>query len=358
VVANNGSMTRNGQSMTVNVDFDGDGISQAALRASNGAVISLGDLNGDSCGGSSANGVASSYGWAVDDTGRTAVGTAYVDRNGDGSCESPYGGEVLPFIWTAGKGMRALDTKKLPMDELPWVRAHAISGNGEVVLGTSNFQYAYAWVKEGPAINLTERYGADANAYAVSFDGHRVALNIVDRDTYQSRGVALWDHARGLTPIGALQWCKDVPYVDWFGGDQCEYMTGAEIEANVGKPPMEIFDMSDDGSVLIGRSGSFFTGLVGALWIEQVGWMTWDEFFRRQGVVEAANVPFSNPISISGTGSEVVGGMVGASFSWLVNMSQVFVCERGNSIQAGFPNGLRAKIAAGAKLGRCEHLDD
>ena len=162
VVANNGSMTRNGQSMTVNVDFDGDGISQAALRASNGAVISLGDLNGDSCGGSSANGVASSYGWAVDDTGRTAVGTAYVDRNGDGSCESPYGGEVLPFIWTAGKGMRALDTKKLPMDELPWVRAHAISGNGEVVLGTSNFQYAYAWVKEGPAINLTERYGADS----------------------------------------------------------------------------------------------------------------------------------------------------------------------------------------------------
>ena len=44
VVANNGSMTRNGQWMTVNVDFDGDGISQAALRSSNGAVISLGDL--------------------------------------------------------------------------------------------------------------------------------------------------------------------------------------------------------------------------------------------------------------------------------------------------------------------------
>lgn len=63
-------------------------------------------------------------------------------------------------------------------------------------------------------------------------------------------------------------------------------------------------------------------------------------------------------ISISGTGTEVVVGMVGASLSWLVNISQVFVCERGNSIQTGFPNGLRAKIAAGAKLGRCEHLDD
>ena len=148
-----------------------------------------------------------------------------------------------------------------------------------------------------------------------------------------------------------------MPYVSWFGGDLCESMTGDEIKAQVGSPPMEIFDMSDDGSILVGRTGSFFTGFVGALWIERVGWMTWDDFFRKQGVVEASNTPFSNPISISGTGTEVVGGMVGASFSWLVNMSQVFVCERGNSIQTGFPNGLRAKIAAGAKLGRCEHLE-
>jgi hypothetical protein len=358
VVANNSSMTRNGQWITANVDFDGNGISQAALRSSNGALVSLGDIkNGDTCGGSSEWGASSSYGWAVDDTGSKAVGTAYVDRNRDGSCESPYLGEIVPFIWDAKRGMRELDTSSLPVAELPWIRAHAISGNGEVVLGTSNFQYAYAWVKEGKAINLTERYGADP-AYAVSFDGHRVALSLLDRDTYQGKGVALWDYARGLTPIGSLEWCKDVPYVSWFAGDLCESMTGDEIKAQVGSPPMEIFDMSDDGSILVGRTGSFFTGFVGALWVEQVGWMTWDDFFRKQGVVEASNVPFSNPISISGTGTEVVGGIVGASFSWLVNMNQVFVCERGNSIQTGFPNGLRAKIAAGAKLGRCEHLDD
>jgi len=119
-------------------------------------------------------------------------------------------------------------------------------GNGDVVLGTSNFQYAYAWVKEG-------------------------------------KGVALWDYARGLTPIGSLEWCKDVPYVSWFGGDLCEELTSEEIKAQVGSPPMEIYDMSDDGSILIGR-----------------------------------------------TGTEVVGGMVGTSFSWLVNMNQVFVCEHLN----------------------------
>jgi uncharacterized protein YodC (DUF2158 family) len=358
IVANNSSMTRNGQWLTVNVDFDGNGISQAALRSSNGALVSLGDIrNGDTCGGSSEFGVTSSYGWAVDDTGSKVVGTAYVDRDRNGSCEQPNLGEVVPFIWDAKRGMRELNTSNLPVKDLPWIRAHAISGNGDVVLGTSNFQYAYAWVKEGKAINLTERYGAES-AYAVSFDGHRVALSLVDPNTFQGKGVALWDYARGLTPIGALEWCRDVPYVSWFAGDLCEFMTGDEIKAQVGSPPMEIFDMSDDGSILVGRTGSFFTGFVGALWIERIGWMTWNDFFRKQGVVEAVNVPFSNPISISGTGTEVVGGIVGASFSWLVNMNQVFVCERGVSIQTGFPNGLRAKIAAGAKLGRCEHLDD
>jgi hypothetical protein len=360
LVANNSAMTRNGQWMTVQYDANRNGIAQAALRSSNGAIVSLGDLkqNGDTCGGGSESGVDSTYGWAVDDIGQKAVGTAYVDRDGDGECQSPGKSEIVPFIWDAKRGIRELDTTTLPMNELPWVRAHAISGNGEVVLGTSNFQYALAWVREGKAINLTERYGANPSVNAVSADGRRVALDLIDLDTYQGKGVALWDHTTGLTPIGSLAWCKDVPYVSWFGGDLCAEMTSEEIQASVGTPPVEIFDMSDDGSVLIGRTGSFFTGFEGALWIERVGWMTWKDFFRKQGVVEAANVPFANPISISGSGREVVGGIPGASFSWIVNMSQVFVCERGNSIQAGFPNGLRAKIAAGAKFGRCEHLDD
>ena len=266
--------------------------------------MSLGDLNGGSCGGSSMVGSSSSYGWAVDDVGKKAVGTAYVDRDGDGFCEAGPR-EVVPFIWDQKKGMRELDTSKLPAD-LPWIRAHAISGNGEVVLGTSNFQFVYAWINEGKAIDLTARYGAES-AYAASFDGHRVALTLRDPATFKGKGVALWNHSRGLTSIGSLKWCKDVPYVSFFGGDQCEILTPEEIEAFEGKPSVEVFDMNDDGSILIGRAGSFFTGLVGALWIEHVGWMTWDDFFRKQGVVEAANTPFSNPISISGTGREVVG---------------------------------------------------
>jgi len=355
LIANNSSMTRFGEWITVNKDFDGNGISQASLRSWNGRVISLGDLNGDTCGGSSESGRTSSFGWAVDDTGRKVVGTAYLDKDGDGFCEGGAPGEIVPFIWDAGRGMRQLNTSNLPVEDLPWIRAHAISGNGEVVLGTAGFQSMYAWVNEGKAIDLTKRFGANS-AYAVSADGHRVALNRMDPVTFRGRGVALWDYAAGLTGIGAPSWCRDVPYVDFFGGDLCATMTRAEILKMVGHPPVEIFDMSDDGSVLIGRTGSFFTGFTGVIWIEQIGWMTWGDFFRKQGVVEAANTPFSNPISISGNGRVVTGGMPGVAFSWIVDLGQVFVCDTGRSMPTSFPQGLRARIAAGARFGRCEHL--
>jgi hypothetical protein len=356
LVANNSSMSRYGEWITVQYDPDRDGISQAALRKADGSIRILGDLNGDTCGGSSQWGASSSYGWAVDDLGRTAVGTAYLDTDGNGYCEggsSP--GEVVPFVWRAGKGFKALDISNLPTD-LPWVRAHAVSGNGEVILGTANFQNTYAWVNDGPAIDLTRRYGAQ-NAYAASADGHRVALSLIDKVTYFSKGVGLWDHAGGLTRIGAPSWCKHIPYVG-FEGDLCATMTPQEIIAQYGRPPVEIFDMSDDGSILIGRSGSFFTGFTGVLWIEDIGWMTFDQFFSKQGVVEAANTPFSNPISISGTGRYVSGGMAGVAFSWIVDMRRVFVCENGQSVSTDFPLGLRMKMSEGAEFGRCPFVDD
>ena len=116
--------------------------------------------------------------------------------------------------------------------------------------------------------------------------------------------------------------------------------------------------MSDDGSILIGRSGSFFTGFTGVLWIEQVGWMTFDQFFHGQGVVEAANTPFSNPISINGNGT-VVTRRHGRRLVLLDRRHEaVFVCENGKSVATDFPQGLREKVATGAQLGRCRYLKD
>ena len=55
------------------------------------------------------------------------------------------------------------------------MRAHAISGNGRVVLGNSNFSKAYAWIDEGKPIDLLKLVGA-SDGYAMNFDASRVAL--------------------------------------------------------------------------------------------------------------------------------------------------------------------------------------
>ena len=109
--------------------------------------------------------------------------------------------------------------------------------------------------------------------------------------------------------------------------------------------------------MIVGRAGSFFTGFVGGIWIEGIGWMNFNDFLSKQGVPEAANVPFDNPISISASGREIVGGLAGAIFSWHIDIDQLFVCKDGVDVQTGFPNGLREEMAAGAEFGRCAHID-
>jgi len=91
ILAINGSMTRNGGKVFVNVDTKQNGINSAALYdTATGQVTDLGSLNGDTCGGSSETGPSSSYGWALSDSGRAAVGTACVDADGDGCCEASF----------------------------------------------------------------------------------------------------------------------------------------------------------------------------------------------------------------------------------------------------------------------------
>lgn len=355
-VAGNGQMTRNGQQMLVSHDDNDNGIQQAVLWSPTG-VEYLGDLNGDSCGGSSSAGTLSSSGWGVSDDGNTAVGLAYIDRDGDGTCNSYAKQEVVPWIWTPEQGKKG-GMRQLPIEGSPrstsWVRAHAVSGNGEVVLGSNGGSAAVAWLNEGPLVDLYNGPYSTRDAYAVSYDGSRVALNTRDD------AVVLWNPwEEEYTEIGGLTWCVDMDYYHFRFGNLCTHpMFGPEVVQDVlGPIPVLTTDMNDDGSVIIGRAGSFFTGFVGAMWIEDMGWMSLKDFFRKQGVAEAFKFPIDNPISITGSGDQLVGGLAGATFAWHVDMSQVYVCQDGVSVQTGFPNGLREAIAAGAEFGRCEFID-
>jgi hypothetical protein len=115
--------------------------------------------------------------------------------------------------------------------------------------------------------------------------------------------------------------------------------------------------MNDAGSVIVGRAGSFQLGFAGAIWFEGIGWMNFDDFLGKQGVAEASGSGFNNPISISASGREITGGIAGATIAFHINIDQVFVCENGQDVQVGFPNGMIDALQAGAEFGRCAHID-
>ncbi|WP_193161664.1 matrixin family metalloprotease [Microbulbifer hainanensis] len=348
----NGALSRNGKEMLVEKDFNGNGIQQPAIWTET-HVTPLGDLNGNSCGAGSQNGVSSASGWAIDDAAKTAVGMAYKDIDGDGFCQGSFKGEIVPFIWDAKGGMRELDTSALDISQTQFVRAQGISGNGRVVLGNNSHRKAVAWVDEGPLLDLYAAYGA-RETYAASVDGSKVALST-------DEGILLWNPYKGLgqdavTNIGSLRWCKDMPFV-YFGMDYCDVLGEDAVNDALGPVPMSVFDMSDDGSVVVGRAGSFRTGLAGGLWVEGVGWLKLADFLHRQGVVEMESLPLDNPLSVNASGSEMIGGLAGVSYSWYIDMEQVYVCKGGASKMVAFPGGMRAAVANGAEVGRCEFIE-
>jgi len=373
VLGTNASITRDGRQLIVQTDQHGkpagvDPFTGQALKTNSagiwdtrtGIVTDLGSLNGNTCFGGSQIGFSSSYGWSLDAIGRTAVGTAYVDRNGDGSCEGGWtdaggagGGEIVPFIWTANKGMRQLSLQGVDLSTEPWHRAHAISGNGRVVLGTSNFSKAYAWIDEGKPIDLYKAIGALDGGYAMTPDGSRIALE-TEKD-----GVVFWNANKGTKPNAftrtrVLQWCVDLPFYDF--GYSCEVDGAAAIQSNFGPIPIFTNDISDDGKVMIARAGSYFeSGLHGMMWLEDLGWIKLKDFFRTQGVAEAYRFGLDGPASINGRGNEMVGGIPGYPLTWYVDMKKAFVCKHGKSMETDFPEGFVEQVGKGALMGRCEH---
>lgn len=351
--SNRGPMDRNGTRMVVEADRDGSGIMEPVIWGGSEPVW-LGDLNGNTCGGESNLGVSSAGGWAMDESGSKVAGLAYVDRDGNGYCQQAYANEIVPFVWDAKRGMRELHTSfaEAPM----WVRAAGMSGNGRVIVGTAGLQEGVAWVDEGQMVNLGQVMGV-RNVMAANYDGTRVPMY-----SAKSRSVVLWNALRGtgtdaFTDIDGMRYCRDVPYYDWFGADLCAQYSAEEMYQMLGAAPILVTDTTDKGDVIVGRAGDFFSGFAGAIWIEGLGWMRMNEFLRKQGVVEAESVPFEHLSGISASGSEMIGGIPGVQFSWTIKADQVYVCEKGRSVLTGFPNGLKSKVAAGAKFGRCEFQD-
>ena len=372
VLGVNSSITRDGRKMIVQADLDGKVIgtdwegnpiktnSATIWDTLTGRLTDLGNLNGDTCGGSSQVGYSASYGWALDANGKTAVGTAYIDKNHDGSCEGGYnadgttiGGEIVPFIWTEKGGPKMLSMQGIDTANEPWHRAQNVSADGRVVVGNSNFMKAYAWIEQGKPIDLYKAIGAMDGGYAMTPDASRVALS-TEKD-----GLVFWNANKGsgknaFTKLKPLKWCEDMPLL---GLDiSCETEGAASIQAQFGPIPIIASDISDDGKLMIAQAGTWYSGLVGYLWIEDIGWIKLKDFFRTQGVAEAYRYGMDGPASINAKGNEMVGGIPGYPMTWYVDMKKAFVCRWGGSVEVNFPDEFVDQVQHGAKMGRCEHL--
>jgi len=350
--ANQGAMSKDGQTIAITADVDGNGIVEPTIWTPKKGLRSLGHLGATECAGDSDIGQYTGSSLDISDDGKVVVGLAYDDKNGDGNCQSqgvdPV--EILGFVWTEKTGMQELPSDGLGRP-IGFIRAHGISGNGKVILGTNRNREALAWV-DGKLVDLYSEVGA-ISTNAANYAGTRVAL-----ETRQ--GAVLWNPTKSgdeaFQNIGGLKWCEDVDYV-FFGTNYCELLDPEYIQSALGPITLRVTEMTDDGKVMVGIGGDFFSGYVGGIWMEPLGWMTMNDFLSRQGVVEADLVSFNGPYTISASGTEISGGIVGAQYTWKIDLDQVYVCEHGVSNQTGFSNGLFEKVAEGAEFGRCEHIE-
>jgi hypothetical protein len=369
VVGVNASISRDGRLAIVQYDHDGKDVgmdweglpyktnSATIWDSKTGRLSNLGELNGDTCGGSSQIGFSSTYGWAIDAAGETAVGTTYRDRNGDGKCEGGFmddvfvGGEIVPFIWTRAGGAKFLSMDGIDTASEPWHRAHAVSGNGRVVLGNSNFMKAYAWIDQGKPIDLYSLAGA-SDGYAMTPDAGIVALS-TDRE-----GVVLWNATKGtganaFSKMPMLKWCIDFDLAGFDVG--CATHTPQAVHEAYGAVPVLVNSISDDGKVMVGQAGLWHTGVHGVMWMQDLGWIKLRDFFRTQGVAEAYRWGMDSAASLNGRGTEMIGGVAGMAMTWYVDMQKAFVCKNGKSLETNFPEGFVDSIKRGAVMGRCEH---
>jgi probable HAF family extracellular repeat protein len=158
-------------------------------------IVPLGDLPG---------GRVRSFGYGVSDGGQAAVGLATV-ADGLG------GDKSQAFRWTPGEGMRGLGF--LP-DKTDQSVAHAISGDGSVVVGlasriemTGDYQMryheAFRWTEETGMIGLGDLPGGEygSTAEAISSDGKV----IVGRSGGENGGEAFrWTEESGMVGLGIL----------------------------------------------------------------------------------------------------------------------------------------------------------
>ncbi|MCG9697710.1 carboxypeptidase-like regulatory domain-containing protein [Shewanella sp. Isolate11] len=233
-------------------------------------------------------------------------------------------------------------------------RANAISGDGTTVVGHLDSDLSWigaAWVNGEYQLMGTDTY-----------NGWIGSANDVSQN-----GMAATGGQAGGEPLGEdISWDGSIHIQkDYTQAYIWSPTTGTKLLGNMPCPadawlcdggmPAEGVAISDDGTTVVGRAGTFFTGIIPFIWRESIGMRDLNEFLQHQGVMTSLDTDFY-PADISGSGKIIVGqGVSATSYGGaMVKLDQVWVCHNGKSKLTGFPGGMDSHLAQGAEVGLCQ----
>ena len=246
-------------------------------------------------GGGTGQGISSGYG--VSDNG-IAVGLAYDETN-----------NPIAFRWTAAEGMSRLAVNRPDT----YSRANGISRDGSTIFGWNDQEDGYRsgviW-QNGVAIDLTDNDGNPiGEALAASSDGSVV----VGANYGGSMEAWRWTAETGAQPIGVL---AGMPA--GIKGTQRSKVQprpvghGERADARLGAPdgffPPQAyaFGVSDDGNVVVGRSGAYpFQSAV--IWTPATGMQYLSDYATAHGVTIPAGWALLSANAVSADGKTIGG---------------------------------------------------
>ena len=220
------------------------------------------DLGGVPTSGGGCPNLSSPY--AVNGDGTVAVGLAW------DTCASAFG-----FKWTSAGGMEALPTLG-PNSS----RANAVSNDGLVIGGwdeaANGTRRAKLWFDDGtqllPLEGEPNNPDGAGEVWGFNSDG-----SVVVGGSFE--GAFRWTAAGGVEQLGTL-------------------FPGAGATA---------YAVSEDGKIVVGSSGSFFTGTAAFIWIEGQGMMNLVDYATDQGVTLPPGTAFGFALDMTPDGKTIVG---------------------------------------------------
>ncbi|HEU4665193.1 MAG TPA: hypothetical protein VFS55_14285 [Dokdonella sp.] len=243
-----------------------------------------------------------SVGYGVSDT-NVAVGLAYDDT-----------GNAIAFRWDAGAGIARLAVGR-PGN---YSRANGISADGSVVWGWNDqddgFRSAVVW-HDGV---LTDLVDAEGNPVGEADGGNRDGGVIVGSGLATPDGSSAWrwTAATGVQPLGITALAPGRRAVAAPLSPARAALVAAHPErasarvgdaAPQGFPPASYaFGVSDDGNVIVGRSGAFPL-FFATVWTPATGMVRLDDYASARGVAIPAGWSLMTATAVSADGL-VIGG--------------------------------------------------